>query len=173
LLDDVIERKQDKGKWIELHHKRQPEELQRISELAQAAIGFNSARGDVISVQNLTFDRSGADDLIPPTFIEQARKGLGDYSSEVRYAGVLFLFLLVYMLMIRPIMKRVLIAPIPLLAATRTPVRIEADLDAIPDSTSSLSQRNLLLKKQLADFVRAEPESSTTAVRAWLREDTP
>jgi hypothetical protein len=30
-----------------------------------------------------------------------------------------------------------------------------------------------MLKKQLAEFVRAEPESSTTAVRAWLREEAP
>jgi flagellar M-ring protein FliF len=48
LLDDAIERRQEKGKWIESYHKRQPEELQHISELAQAAIGFNSTRGDVI-----------------------------------------------------------------------------------------------------------------------------
>ena len=42
LLDDAIERKQEKGKWVETHHKRTPEELKTISELAQAAIGFNS-----------------------------------------------------------------------------------------------------------------------------------
>jgi flagellar M-ring protein FliF len=54
LLDDAIERKQEKGKWVETHHKRTPEELKTISEIAQAAIGFNSARGDVISVQNLS-----------------------------------------------------------------------------------------------------------------------
>jgi hypothetical protein len=41
------------------------------------------------------------------------------------------------------------------------------------ESPANLVQRNLLLKKQLAEFVKAEPESSTTAVRAWLREETP
>jgi hypothetical protein len=30
----------------------------------------------------------------------------------------------------------------------------------------------MLLKKQLAEFVQAQPESSTIAVRAWLREET-
>jgi flagellar M-ring protein FliF len=172
LLDDAIERKQEKGKWVETHHKRTPEELLHISELAQAAIGYSSARGDVISVQNLTFDRAEVEDLAPPTFIDHARKGLNDYSSEVRYAGLLVLFLLVYMLMIRPIQKRVLTAQSPLLPVARAPLRVEGDSDAIPESASSLSQRNLLLKKQLAEFVRAEPESSTTAVRAWLREET-
>jgi flagellar biosynthesis/type III secretory pathway M-ring protein FliF/YscJ len=77
------------------------------------------------------------------------------------------------MLTIRPIQKRALAAPNPPLAANSVPVRLEADANPISESAASLSQRNLLLKKQLAEFVRAEPESSTTAVRAWLREETP
>ena len=122
LLDDAIERKQEKGKWVETHHKRTPEELKTISELAQAAIGFNSARGDVISVQNLSFDRPAAAEIPPITFADKARKGINDYSSVIRYAGLLVLFLLVYMLMLRPIQKRALAAPDPqLVAASRAP----------------------------------------------------
>ena len=123
LLDDAVERKQEKGKWVETRHKRTPEELKTISELAQAAIGFNSARGDVISVQNLSFDRPVAAEIPPITLLDKARKGINDYSSIIRYAGLLVLFLLVYMLMLRPIQKRALAAPNPLLAASRTPAR--------------------------------------------------
>jgi flagellar M-ring protein FliF len=173
LLDDAIERKQVNGKWTESYHKRQPEELQHISELAQAAIGFNSTRGDVISVQNLTFDRAEAEDIPPTTLLDKARKGLNDYSSEVRYAALLALFLLVYQLMIRPIQKRVLAAPNPLLAQNRIPVQTEPEAGVMLESSTNLVQRNLLLKKQLVEFVKSEPESSTTAVRAWLREETP
>jgi flagellar M-ring protein FliF len=172
LLDDAIERRQVNGKWIESYHKRQPEELQHISELAQAAIGFNSTRGDVISVQNLTFDRAEAEDLPPTTLLDQARKGLNDYSSEIRYAALLVLFLLVYQLMIRPIQKRVLATPNPLQAQIRAPVHAEPEAGAMLETSTNLVQRNLLLKKQLAEFVKSEPESSTTAVRAWLREET-
>jgi flagellar M-ring protein FliF len=172
LLDDAIERRQVNGKWIESYHKRQPEELQHISELAQAAIGFNSTRGDVISVQNLTFDRAEAEDLPPTTLLDQARKGLNDYSSEIRYAALLILFLLVYQLMIRPIQKRVLATPNPQQAQIRAPVQTEPESGAMLETSTNLVQRNLLLKKQLAEFVKAEPESSTTAVRAWLREET-
>jgi flagellar M-ring protein FliF len=172
VLDDAIERKQQSGKWVEVRHKRQPDELQHISELAQAAIGFNSTRGDVISVENLTFDRTEADELPPATFIDQARKGMNDYSSVIRYAGLLVLFLLVYLLMIRPIQKRVLAAPNPLLATIRHPALPEPELGTQPETVASITLRNLTLKKELADFVRIEPESSTTAVRAWLREET-
>jgi flagellar M-ring protein FliF len=168
LLDDAIERKQEKGKWIETHRKRNADELKTISEIAQAAIGFNSARGDVISVQNLTFDHPVAADIPPATLAEKAMKGVNDYASVIRYAGLVVLFLLVYMTMVRPIQKRALAAPDPQLAASRPPAIAEAEAAAIAEA--SLAQRSAVLKKQLADFVKAEPESSTNAVRAWLRE---
>ncbi len=175
LLDDVTERKLEKGKWVETHHKRTPEELKTISELAQAAIGFNAARGDVISVQNLAFERPVVADLPPITFAEKARKGINDYASVIRYAGMMVLFLLVYMLMLRPIQKRAL-AAVPqnqLLATSRASAATEADAAAIGESAANLALRSQALRKQLADFVKAEPESSTNAVRAWLREESP
>jgi flagellar M-ring protein FliF len=172
VLDDEIGRKQEKGKWVEVHQKRAPGDLLLIKELAQAAIGFNEARGDVISVQNLTFDRAEVEDLPPSSIVDKARKGLNDYSSVIRYAALLTLFLLVYLLMIKPIQKRVLATQLLQPSALRAPIRNEAELGG-PETTDSITQRNLTLKKQLAEFVRAEPESSTVAVRAWLREETP
>ena len=173
LLDDAIERKQENGKWVELHHKRAPEELKLIEDLAQAAIGFNSARGDVISVQNLTFDRGTPVEEPPATLVDQARKGLTDYAVVVRYAVLMVLFLLVYLLTIRPIQKRVLATPRALpVPVTNTAPREDREIVS-PDSPAGLAQRSMILKKQLAEFVKAEPESSTTAVRAWLREETP
>ena len=171
VVDDAIERKQVNGKWVQVHQKRQPEELQLISQIAQAAIGFNSARGDVMSVQNLRFDRADAEDLPPATVIDKVRKGLTDYSSVIRYAALLALFVLVYLLMIRPIQKRALATPIPLPAANRVPVETEPEISA-PDAAAILAHRNGVLKKQLAESVKAEPVSSTTAVRAWLQEGT-
>jgi len=173
LLDDAIDRKQEKGKWVETHHKRSPEELKVISDLAEAAIGFNSARGDVISVQNLTFERAAPVELAAPTLIDKARKGTEDYAAVFRYAGLVVLFLLVYMLAIRPIQKRALAAPNPQLAAPLAPVKEEPEAAALAETAKHLALRSQELKKQLADFVRAEPESSTTAVRAWLQEEAP
>jgi flagellar M-ring protein FliF len=170
VLDDAVERHQQNGKWVEVRHKRQPEELRMINELAQAAIGFNSDRGDVISVQNLSFDRPEADDLPPASLLDQARKGLSDYSSVVRYAALLALFGLVYLLMIRPIQKKVLATPLPQPVKPGALPRAEPE-EGMLESSASIAQRSAMLKKQLAEFVRSEPESSTTAVRAWLREE--
>jgi flagellar M-ring protein FliF len=171
VVDDTTDRKQQGGKWVEIHHKRQPADMLLISQLAQAAIGFDSTRGDVISVQNLTFDHPAAEDIPPLAFADKARKGLEDYSAVVRYAVLLLLFTMVYVLMIRPIQRRAFAAPMQL-AVQETAGQLEAK-PVERDDAALLSQRALVLKQQLTDFVRTEPESSATAVRAWLREDTP
>jgi len=111
---------------------------------------------------------------IPPvSFLEKARKGINDYSSVFRYAGMVVLFLLVYMLMLRPIQQRALAPPDPLQLAARASMSPDPQTAAIAESAASLAHRSAALRKQLADFVKAEPESSTNAVRAWLREETP
>jgi flagellar M-ring protein FliF len=174
LVDDVVDRKQDKGKWVETRHKRSPDDLKFISELAQAAIGFNSARGDVISVQNLSFDHGPPLVEPPPTMVDKVRRGLNDYSAVFRYAGLVVLFLLVYTLMLRPIQQRALAALPPseapaaaLAAGAAAPPEVEPDAEAL----AAMALRTQVLKKQLADFVKAEPESSTNAIRVWLREE--
>jgi flagellar M-ring protein FliF len=172
VLDDAVERQQTNGKWVETRHRRSPDELKMISEVAQAAIGFNSARGDVISVQNLTFDRPPTEDASPDTVFDRARKGLNDYSSAIRYSALLALFLLVYLLMIRPIQKRVLATPLPALGASKALPLAEPHNVEMIEPSDTVAQRSIFLKRQLDEFVRAEPETSTTAVRAWLREDT-
>jgi flagellar M-ring protein FliF len=169
LVDDLVERKQEKGKWVEIRHKRQPQDLKLIQELAQAALGFDSTRGDLISVQNMTFDHEETPDSLPLNFADKARKSLSDFSTVIRYAMLLVLFGLVYLLMVRPIQKRALAEP--LLAAVSIVTTQDKELATLPDSASVLSQRSIILKKELAEFVMAEPESSATAVRAWLREE--
>ncbi|HEY0309032.1 MAG TPA: flagellar basal-body MS-ring/collar protein FliF [Acidobacteriaceae bacterium] len=169
LVDDAVERRFEGGKWVETHHGRSPEELKMISDLAQAAIGFDGARGDVVSVQNLAFDRPPANDGPPLNLVERAEKSLSNYAAAGRYGALLGLFVLVYLLMFRPIQKRALAMPdaAQLVLAARGK---ELEPAALPEPAAGAAQHALQLRKQLADFVKDEPESSTTAVRAWLQE---
>ena len=172
VLDDAVERKQVNGKWVETRHKRTPDEIKLIGDLAQASIGFNSTRGDVVSIQNLSFDRPEATDAAPVNFVEQARKQINDYSFLIRYAVLLGLFVLVYLLTIRPIQKRILSIPNSLLMQSRAPVQAaqEEELAAV-EPAGGMAKRSLALKKQLTEFVQAQPVICTIAVRAWLREE--
>jgi len=173
VLDDDVERQLQGGKWVTVRRKRPPEELRTIGELAQAAIGFNAARGDSVSVENLSFDRPNDSDLPSDTWMERLQKGLDDNSLTIRYAGLLVLFVGIYFVMIRPLQKRVLATPVrgphgslPAAAASEIPALPSSDVPAF-----SPAQRSLALKNEIAAFVRSEPETSTAAVRAWLRQE--
>lgn len=172
VVDDAVQHTLQKGQWVTTRQKRSPQELQMIQNLARAAIGFNSTRGDVISVENLSFHHPEDADGAPPSFAARARKELDSFSSVIRYAVLLCLFVLVYLLMVRPLQKRVLAAPVPAqFAVERVPTQVETEsLPSLPPS-ASLAQRSLALKNELAAYIRSEPESSTGAVRAWLREE--
>jgi flagellar M-ring protein FliF len=170
LLDDAVDRHQQNGKWVTTKRKRTPDEIKMINDLAQAAIGFNAARGDVVTVQNLGFDRPDDSDLGPESFLDKARKSLSEFSSVIRYVGLAGMFILVYFLVIRPFQKRALAAvpaPAPQPAITApltTPPALEVD-------TLKLAERTRELKSEIADLIKEDPETGAAAVRAWLKEE--
>ncbi len=171
LVDDVVDRKQEKnGKWTETRHKRTADEIKLITELAQAAIGYDATRGDVVTVQNLSFAHSQEPEVAPLSLVEKTQKQLKDYSSLVRYGSLLAGLLLMYMLVIRPMQKKAL-APVE---APAQPLVLEGGtVEQTPaEAYDDIALRSAALKKQLAEFVRKEPESSAMAVRAWLREES-
>jgi flagellar M-ring protein FliF len=141
--------------------------LEQLQMLATNAIGLDTTRGDSITVQNLSFASAAPDDRTPATIFEQARKGLSDYSSIVRYAMLAILFLMAYVLMIRPMQKKVLeqVVQLPtqpvLAAATEVPV------PALPTGVTAAKQ----LREQLGAQVEAEPAKSARLLQAWLREE--
>jgi len=171
LVDDAITRKLEKdGKWSETRTKRSPQELQQIQLLAQNAIGIDTARGDVVTVQNLSFASSPPNEVAAPSALEKARKGLADYSTLVRYAMLTILFVMAYMLMVRPLQKKVLAQEVPL-PQPELPGAADASL-ALPAVTvpaAILSAR--ALKEQLGTQVAAEPAKSARLLQAWLREE--
>ena len=178
LVNDLIERKQAGNKWVETDHKRSPAELKQLADLAGAAIGLDTARGDIISVENMAFDHAPTPDIVPETKLDKLRKGLADYSNIVRYAALLALFLIVYLFTLRPMQKKVFasstsngLAPprdIPSLAGSGTAELATTSSTGLSDGDPG----TLLLKKQIVDLVQAEPATTTRAVQAWLREDT-
>lgn len=171
LVDDIVERHQEKGKWIETHQKRSPEDMKLITELAQAAIGYNSERGDVVSIQNLAFAHSEEPAEAPPTPIGKLQKTIAPYQTPLRYAGLFLLFGLVYLLMLRPIQKKALANTVEMqIAAPMLPSTEVTDTLGNHDLLVASALRTATLKKQLTEFVQSEPENSTTAVRAWLRD---
>lgn len=170
MVDDAITRKPGpKQTWTESRTKRSPQELQQIQTLASNAIGLDSARGDVITVQNLSFTNADASELPKLSALDRARKGLSDYGTALRYLMLLALFGIAYALMIRPLQKSVLSTRVetPEEAALPAPALTQA-LPEPAQSGANLSQ-TLALREQVIQQVKAEPVNSARVIQAWLQ----
>ena len=141
--------------------------MQQIQTLAQNAIGIDATRGDVITVQNLSFAATPDSDVAAPTVLEKARKGLSDYSSVVRYAMLVVLFVLAYVLMLRPLQKKVLAQEVIL---PKQPLLPEMEV-VMPLPSGSGSGSTRALREQLGQQVATEPAKSARLLQAWLREE--
>ncbi len=153
--------------------KRSQDELNRIQELAEAAIGFDPKRGDTISVQDLSFDQdaSGAD-LPAANWATQVQKTVLDYSSVLRPLSVLALFLLAYLLVLRPVQKHALsrgelsAGLQPALAAANAQSLTGGSVDAL-----DANRRAAQLKEQTAELARQHPLNTARAMQAWMSEE--
>ena len=77
--------------------------MKEIERLASAAIGVDTARGDLLAVENLSFQTVAAEMPEAPTKVDRWRRQVEKWSGALRYAGVALLFLIVYMLVLRPV----------------------------------------------------------------------
>jgi flagellar M-ring protein FliF len=169
LVDDAVSRKLEKnGKWTETRVKRTAAELQQIQTLAQNAIGLDTTRGDVITVQNLSFESPQQPDVLPPSSMEKVRKGLSDYSSVVRYAMLILLFLLAYVLMLRPLQRKVLAQEV--LPEPKQPILPEPE-ETMPLPAPIVIASSKAIKEQVGQQISAEPAKSARLLQAWLREE--
>jgi flagellar M-ring protein FliF len=168
VVDDLVKRKlQPNGKWTETRAKRSAAELHQLELLASNAIGLDQTRGDLINVQNLEFDRPDDADVVAPTIFDKARKGISDYSSVVRMGMLLALFALAYVLMIRPLQKKVMVANVEL--PGHQPILPEAGVAVPLLAPANEGVRTVLLKESVAEQVKAAPITSARVIQTWVR----
>jgi len=177
LVDDAVVKTVQGGKTTYTRHKRTQDELNKIQQLAQAVIGFDSRRGDTISVQDMPFDTAAAEaDLAAPNWIEKQGKTISNYSSLLRPVSLLALFLLAYIFVVRPIQKQAL-APgqPPAPDAVQPALASSQHKDELPmmeaPQLRSPNQRANQLKEQTIELIKQKPANTTRAVQAWLREE--
>jgi flagellar M-ring protein FliF len=192
LVDDFIEVKEERGQRQENRRKRTPEEMKQIEDAAKAAIGFDPERGDIVSVQNISFLSAPWEKPAPTPVIERVRIVAEKWIWMVRYAILLLLFGLIYVLILRPVKNQLLRTfqqaaegaatqhTLSTAVATEsggqsfpgisTQELTEADLQRELGQTTSEVQRVVYLKKHLTDKVKRDPGSASLLIRHWIRE---
>jgi len=179
LVDDAIDMAEKNGVKTPTRRKRTAEEVKEIEQLAGAAIGLDTQRGDVLAVQNLSSRSFPVETPAPPSKLDNTRKLFTQWSGLLRYAGILALFLIVYFLMLRPVKKQVLTAlrELPTRLA-RSPKEIAGAaaggagavaVEIEPPGTEQ-ARRASSLKRQLSEKVKAEPAVASRLVQSWIRD---
>jgi flagellar M-ring protein FliF len=180
LVDDAVEMVEKDGKKVEQRRKRTAEEMKEIEQLAGAAIGLDTQRGDLLAIENLSFQQAPAEVPLSPGKLEKTRNLVMQWSGMLRYLGVFALFAIVYFLMLRPVKKQLVASfrelPKAIAAKALTPAAAGAVAGAgpaeieLPVGTDG-ARRAVALKKQLADKVKSEPAAASRLVQSWIRED--
>jgi flagellar M-ring protein FliF len=178
VVDDALEPADKSTGKAEARRKRTPEELKQIEQLASAAVGLDAQRNDTLVVQNLSFQELPKEQPVPPPKVERMRRVLIEWSGLLRYVGVTLLFLLVYLMMLRPIKNQIMTAfrqlPERLEHSPKQPVKTlqgEGDVEIELPQGAEQGKLAAALKRQLTEKVQTEPGTATRLIQSWIRED--
>ena len=176
LVDDAVDVTEQAGKRVSTRRKRTADEMKQLEQLARAAIGVDAQRGDVLAVENISFQELPLEIIPQPSKFERWRKLIEPWVWLLRYVGLAALFLVVYFLMLRPVKKQILTAfrELPGKIGKTSPQIFSAagvplSADGKPEGDG---QRATQLKKMLAEKVKAEPVAASRLVESWVREDS-
>ena len=174
LVDDATEAKQENGRSTTVRRKRTTEEMKAIEKLARAAIGVDDQRGDLLAVENLSFQGAPVEKLSAPGPWDKIRVLLRQWSGALRYVGITLLFLIVYALVLRPVKRQAIAAFKQLPAQLAQPLGAGTAGGALSSIElppgSEEAKRAGLLKKELADKIKTEPAAASRLVQTWIRD---
>jgi flagellar M-ring protein FliF len=199
LIDDAVEYTQENGKNIEKRRKRTPEEITQLETLAKGAVGYDTTRGDAFVLQSITFQIVPMEPMTTPGFKEKVDNIANEWKNPLRYGGLVLMILTVYLLVIRPMQRKVSAeaesepariasseAGEPAVALSGAPsaataalaaanlIRddesfLEGELHNELSATSSDVKRAVILKRHLVERVKNEPVVASKLIQNWIR----
>ncbi len=174
VVDDAMDTVEQAGKRTTSRRKRTADEMKQIEQLASAAIGVDAQRGDVLAVENLSFQQAPVDSPPQLTKTEHIRRLIEPWSFALRYVALGALFLVIYWLVLRPVKTQALAAfrqlPGKFASSVISPGN-ESSSTLAPGSDLEGGARASQLKRLLAEKVKAEPEAISRAVRGWVQQE--
>ena len=189
LVDDAVEIGQKNNQRTATRRKRSPEEMKQIEQLAAAALGIDAKRGDLLAVENLSFQNLQQEAPVAPTFLERVQRSLRNWTWVFRYLALACLFGSVYMLLLRPVKKQfmTMLRELPAriagkqaiaegsagkVAVPPQPEALEEMLGAAGLDGDSSLKKLVILKNHLVDKVKTEPAGASRLIQNWLRESS-
>ena len=149
---------------------RSPEEMRRITELAEAAIGFDATRGDLVSVEDIAFESPVSQE---PPLRERLLRSAAESGGVLKYVTILVAMLALLVFVVRPVMATLKPAFAPQLGHG-VPASVLANPDGEPAPTAvqlgagKQKQHAQAIFDQVTDHLRREPAQSTRLLQSWI-----
>jgi flagellar M-ring protein FliF len=176
VVNDRLAQPASQGK-VAQWQPRSSEELRNLTALAQAAVGFDATRGDVLQVQDLAFEENH---LRQPVSLPGQLLATAEGSPVlVKYAALLTGILIVIAFGVRPALRHARYGPaakgtnrggreLPASSqaaeqpALRSPESVEVDPERI---------RTQQIFEQVTGHLKREPTQSSRLLQSWIHSD--
>ncbi|MGA9718884.1 MAG: flagellar basal-body MS-ring/collar protein FliF [Acidobacteriaceae bacterium] len=141
-----------------------PDQIKRITELAQATVGYDASRGDVISVENISF---GSAPDTEESFTNRALN-IAESLDLPRYGAALAGLLALILLVIRPVTRSLRSAALPAPGGliSVTDVTPEEAIHSLPLNESRHSREAVF--QRVAASVKADTAQSARLLHMWV-----
>ncbi len=154
--------------------------LHNLTALAQASVGFDSTRGDVLTVQDLAFD--GNRPAPPPSIAGRVLEAIEDSPELVKYGALLAAVLLVLALGVRPALARAHVAPLAKAKASKKggtkdaaelpePAAQPVFAPPEPPALDPARIRAQEIFEQVTTHLKHEPTQSSRLLQSWIHSD--
>jgi len=153
---------------------RSADELRNLTALAQAAVGFDATRGDVVTVQDLTFDGNQGE---PPAGVpEQILNSAENSPMLLKYLALLLGLVVVIAFAVRPAIRHAGAA----LAAARPSRPASRELAAAATPALNAPEpapmdpervRNQEIYEQVTGHMKREPTQSSRLLQSWIHSE--
>ncbi len=157
---------------------RSAEELRNLTALAQAAVGFDAARGDMLTVQDLAFEENRARQ--PASLPGQVLATAENSPVLVKYVALLIGLLVVLAFGVRPALR--LARSMPALSAKSGAKELAGGTAAVTPARSAVRPpepaevdperlRAQGILEQVTGHLKREPSQSSRLLQGWIHSE--
>ncbi len=152
---------------------RSPDEMKRLQQLAQAAVGYDDKRGDQVVLENVAFS-SNVDPAVPGNlarFTDGAQDLLRAQPTLPRAIATGLGILVLGMMVLRPLTKQtqqLLTAPVKpqLITAGKQAAQAPEPAAALASGATPMTTQQVF--DRVSQQIKSDPRASTRLVGSWI-----
>ncbi len=177
VVNDRLIQAASKGK-APVWQPRPADEIRNLTALAQAAVGFDSSRGDMLTVEDLAFDGNSFQQTTPA--LTKALSTVESSPVLVKYIALLAGLIVVLIFGVRPALRYAAHAPKLTGSKTQLPKELASGTEGVAASAlkapeaadlDSERQRSQEIFEQVASQLKREPTQSSRLLQSWIHSD--